>query len=473
MKTAKYILASALALAGMAMTSCTEKDEYFNEDYQSTPMSVSKIYLEDYKSSVPDREVEFARLGQTIRLEGKGFMGLKKIYINGYDTYFNRNMVSDNSMIVSINSKTPVVEAEEADRNKIRLVKDDAEFVYDFVIRAATPGVKKVSNTLPLAGETVTVYGNGLQEISSIQLPGGVTVTEGILSDDVDGEWFSFTMPDGVTEGGAIVATGANGIAQTPDYFNNRNCMIIDFDGTGVQGCWGGKDDDGNIKPGASMVYPEDLADDPLGGRGKVFQVVPDRLLADGISSAKSRATECWTAGNDDSFDDWTRMTEFIPAETPVTDFAFQFDVYCPEPWGTTGQIQICLINNYNWAGYTSDDNNSKSLTLFFLPWVENGEPFSCSEWTTVTIPFSEMGKYAAAIEDTETATPTMADVIADRNGSSYRNFGMGFVNSDFTFGGTEYKSEWFYGPKIYTDNWRVVPCKSVEISDYPEDEAE
>ncbi len=455
---------AAMAMAAMVVVGCTETDEYFNEEYQSTPISVSKIYLEDVDSSVPDREVEFARLGQMIRIEGKGFLGLRKIYINGYETYFNRNYVTDNSMLVTLNSNTPIVDADPEDRDIIRFVKDKTEYSYTFSIRASSPTVSGVSNTLPLAGETVTVYGTGLQEVSSIQLPGGVIVNSGIESDDVDGEWFSFVMPEGLTEAGAIVATCANGTAQSPDYFNNRNCMILDFDGQYEQGSWSWSET-------GSMINNEDLVDDPLGKRGKVLQLIPDRLLDNGISSSKSRCTECWTAGNDNAADDWSRMTAFIPEDTPVTEIAFQFDILCPDPWTGTGQLEIALINNYNFSGYTSDDNNSKCLTMFFIPWVQMGAPFSCSEWITVTMPFSEMGKYAAAIDDSETATPTMADIIADRNSASYRNFGMGFVNSDFTYGGVEYVSEWYYGPKIYIDNWRVVPCKSVVISDFPEDE--
>lgn len=464
MKNLKYLWIACVALMPAGFTSCDNDDEYFDKDYQSTPITVNKVYLEDYKSSVPDREVEFARLGQMIRLEGSGFMGLKKVLINGYDTYFNRNYVTDNSMLVTLNSKTPIVTAEESERDIIRLIKDDAQCEYHFVIRAASPTITSISNTLPLPGEKVTVVGTGLQETTSITLPGGMVVTEGIESDDIDGEWFTFTMPDGVDAGGFILSSGANGMARSNESFNNRNCMIMDFDGHYEQGFWSWKEN-------GSMINDEDLVDDPLGRRGKVFQVVPDRLLADGISSSKSRVSECWTAGNDNEADDWIRMTAYIDPTTPVTDIAFQFDVLCPEPWAATGQIQICLINNYNYGGYTSDDNNTKSCTLFFIPWAQNGVPFSCSEWTTVTIPFSEMGKYAALIEDTEAATPTFQDIINDRNTASYRNFGMGFVNSDFKYGDKEYVSEWFYGPKIYVDNWRVVPCVTEIISDFPEDE--
>ena len=82
--------------------------------------------------------------------------------------------------------------------------------------------------------------------------------------------------------------------------------------------------------------------------------------------------------------------------------------------------------------------------------------PFTTEGWTTVTIPLSEFGKYKALLEDKEAVAPTFQTVIDDRLAATYPNFGMGFVNT-----------------KIYVDNWRIVPCKNVVISDYPEDEEE
>jgi hypothetical protein len=476
MKSLKYIWLSALAVLSVGMVACNDDDPYFDEDNAKTTPVVNKVYLEDVKSSVPDREVTYARLGQMIRLEGSGFIGIKNVYVNGYDTYFNRAYVSDNSMLVTLNAKTPVADANPEVRNTIRLVKDGVESVCEFEIRAASPSVTSVSNTLPPVGERVVVFGGSLQEISKVTLPGGVEVTEGIVSDDEDGEWFSFVMPSGVTEGGAIVAVGANGIAQTPDYFNNRNCMILDFDGAGTQGYWSWKED-------GSMINADDLADDPEGKYGKCWQVVPDRLLnADGgVSSGKPRVTECWTAGNDDELDDWTRMTPYIAPETSLTKIALQFEINVPEEWGTTGQIEIALINNFNWAGYGSDDRYG--ATYFYIPWLGTDAednpavvPFKTEGWQTVTIPLSELNKYKTVFNDNEASVkPVFQDVINDRNDASYRNFGMGFVNTDFevekgkdTF---KFKSTAFTGPKIYVDNWRIVPYEFVTISDYPEDE--
>lgn len=126
MKKLKYIWTLYLVLLSIGFIACNEDDKYFDKDVQNSPITISKIYLEDAESTVPDREVTFARLGQIIRIEGSGLYGVKTVYINGYDTYFNRTYVSDKSMLVQLNSKIPVTDAEESVRNTIRLVKDGA-----------------------------------------------------------------------------------------------------------------------------------------------------------------------------------------------------------------------------------------------------------------------------------------------------------------------------------------------------------
>lgn len=98
MKTLKYIWIACFAIAMTGFTSCSEND---GDAYPggNGPVTVSAVHLEDAESTVPDREVAFARLGQTLRLEGSGFGGTKKILVNGYETYFNTALATDNSMI--------------------------------------------------------------------------------------------------------------------------------------------------------------------------------------------------------------------------------------------------------------------------------------------------------------------------------------------------------------------------------------
>ena len=472
MKSIKYIGLFCLACIGMCFASCNDDD-----DQGSSPINVTQIYLEDYKSNVPDRAVDFARLGQMIRIEGSGFKGMKKVYINGYDTYFNVTYVNDMSMLVTIDKKTPVVEADEAVRNTIRLVKSGTEYTHSFTIRSASPSVTSLSSTLPQPGEKVYVYGANLQETTKVTLPGGVVVTS--IESDEEGEWYAFTMPSGVTEGGSIYSEGANGMAATPGYFNYTQCMILNWDGVGTESSWSWTANGSMIGTKADDASGElrEMVQDPLNsGRGECVQLIPDRLLnAGGAVAKQTRVAECWTAGNGNDMDDWTRMYTYIPAETPLTEVAFQFDIYVPQAWVGTGQIEVVLFNNFNFGGIGSDEYTYNKEVAVCVPWLQDGKvvPFQTTGWQTMTIPFSEFRKYAALIADAEAVQPTFQNVVEDRNGSSYRNFGMGFTNGDFELNGVEYPSSLFK-QKIYVDNFRIVPYTKVTISDFDdEDETE
>lgn len=463
MKNLKYITMSCLALLAVSLTACNEDDEYFDKDAQNSAITIKKIYLEDIESSVPDREVTFARLGQTLRIEGSGLYGTKKVFINGYDTYFNRALVSDNNLIVQVNSKTPVVEAEEEVRNKIRLVKDGAETTYDFIIRSSAPSITSVSSTMPSVGEKITVYGDNLHETVKVTLPGGVEVTEGIENDEESGEWFSFTMPDGVTEYGSIFSEGANGKAASPAYFNDGRCYIIDFDGNGGLGSWG------------QTYSTDDYVDDPLNsGRGKVAMLIPQSRLNEGGVAPGARTLLWATAGSDNPTNDWNRMTEFIPANTQASQIALQFDVYVPELWGGTGQLEISLQNNLSNYGYGSTEttfttNIAYPTATVWVPWLVDGKnvPYTTGErWVTVTIPLTKFGKYSD-----EGGDHPFQEVIDDRNAASNANFIFLLCNPDLKYSEDVIFEASNIDLKIYVDNFRIVPNEKIKISDFPEEE--
>lgn len=462
MKKMKYIYFLCLTVLSACFVACNDDD-----NHDSTPITVTQVYLEDYNSTVPDRPVTFARLGQLIRLEGSGFLGMKKVYINGYDTYFNQTYVSDNSMLIQINSKTPVIDAEEDDRDKIRLVKSGTDYVLDFTIRASSPTVSGMSNTLPQAGETVYVYGTNLHETTQVTLPGGQVVSN--VTSHIDGEWYSFEMPAGVVSGsGSVYSEGAHGTAATPAYFNFREGMLLDWDGTGTPGAWSWSETGSMIGVSGDQ---NDLVADPLdSGRGTCLPLIPARMRVDGIAAGKPRASEAWTSGTGNEMDDWTRLYPLIPAATPLTEVAFQFDIYVPEAWSATGHIEIVLYNNFNFNGIGGSDDGGR--TAFYVPYIQNGAivPFRTAGWQTVTIPFSEFGYYAKILADAAATDPTFQTVVDDRLAATYQNFGMGFVNTDFSYGGVDIASTLF-NQEIYIDNWRIVPCASVAISDFGDEE--
>ena len=452
----KYIY-MLIALVAPLLTACSDDD-----DVQSVQMTISKVYLQDVdaKDEVYDREVDFARLGQMIRIEGSGFTGLKKVFINGYDTYFNNALMTDNNVWVTLDKKTPVDKADESVRNTIVFVKDNTQTTYQFTVRASAPSITSVDNTLPKAGEKVTVYGANLQETTKITLPGGVEVTSGIESDE-DGEWYSFTMPSGVTASGSIISEGANGTAMTPAYFNEFRAFIIDFDGTGEMGAW------------SATFGAEDLVDDPLNsGRGKVCQLIPESFLANGpVADGVSNIKGFWTAGNGNDNDDWNRMTSVIPGTTRVDSVALQFDVYVPEAWDLSGQMVITIQNNLSNYGYGSACTQYSAQYInqayAWVPWFdrETGDhkAFTTGErWQTVTIPLSQFGNYTNGEIDW-----TFQNVIEDRNAGSYRNFGILFCNADIEFSEKITYPSSPFSQKIYVDNFRIVPNTAITVSDF------
>lgn len=445
----KKILTSAvpigLLLIVLFFTACDE------DDTMNGTINITGVYLQDVNSTVQDRPVNFARLGQLLRLQGSGFTGLSKIYINGFETFFNTVYVSDSSLLVRISGDTPTVDADEVARNTIRLVRGGQETIYSFEIRDSAPTITNISNTLPNEGEEITVFGTGLLEVSKVIFPGNIEVTTGITFDAVDGEFFTVTVPSGIPDsGGPLLAETANGRVYSPSYFNVRNGLILNFDGTGALGEFG------------NTIRQDELKSATV-GEGNISQgnyVYHGPADGETFGAGANRNSEVFTSGSES----WrSAYTSFIPVTTPVDSVAFQFEVYVPEPWEGTGFIQILLINNFNGGEFSGGVYN-------YIPWIVEGEvePFQTTGWTTVTVPFSEFYLFS----DGEF---TFEDVLQYREGATFKNFGFFFNNSDIALSNVidSNSDEVFAASEtsiaVYTDNWRIVSLEVPALSDFPE----
>ncbi len=468
MKTKKILYIAAISSLLLGYASCKDEDGNPYPDGEGA-VTVSKVYLLDASDTTgnKEREVSFARLGQTLRLEGSGFGGTKKILVNGYETYFNTALVTDNSLILSLSGSTPVAGADESVRNKIQFVKNSNTYACDLVIRAASPRISSISPSLPQVGETVKVSGYNLEEVSEITLPGDVKVTDGIVNapEEETGEWFTFVMPEGVTESGSISITGANGQAISGAYFNDFDCFITDFDGKGELGSW------------SATWKTDDLVDDPLNtGRGKVAMLIPhlgetDAKYENGINPGVDHIEFWATAGNDNANDDWTRMTSKIPAETSLSELAIQFDIYVDGVWNETGQLEISLANNLNSYGYGSanaspGNSGVVSGAAVWIPWFDKSNPevftpYTTDGWQTVTIPFTDFGEFA------DDEAHTFQEVIDLRNNCSYKNFEVFASNANIKVDSDLTIEAKTFDTKIYIDNFRVVNTKTSVVKDF------
>ncbi|MCE5330668.1 MAG: glycan-binding surface protein [Bacteroidales bacterium] len=423
-----------LSVFGLLFNSCKDN----NDEESNAPITIEKVYLEDAQSSVPDREVTFARLGQVLRIEGSGFTGVKKVYINGYDNYFNPVYITDNSMLVSISQNVPTTDAADNERNTIRLEKSASNsFTYSFEIRASAPTVTSISHTMPLAGDSITIYGTGLQGVTSVTFPGDVVVTEGIISDNDKGTFCKVIVPDGVSaEGGSLLVVGANGGAYSPACFNFRKGLYQNFDDVNNYAWASGIDNAGTA---LTTLIPASGNTPKSQGGYQCFNIT-------GKSIAANSDVRYWTNSTN-----WpSSLLSVIPAGTATTDCGVQMDIYIEGEW-KSGVIRMVM----------ADGSGTNRYCMIYRPWYVNDAvvPFKnpgC--WFTVTFPFSDSEDYEAK---------TFGDVVTSMVNASYKQSGPWFHN----IGVTDVVEPVATDVKIYFDNLRVVPLNTPTYSDFPDDE--
>lgn len=89
-------------------------------------------------------------------IQGKGLSGVRKIYFNDFDTYFNPTLVTDTAIFVLIDEKTPFANAS----NKLKVVTNQGTVLYDFVVAPPTPRFDSYNPINAAEGDVITVYGN-------------------------------------------------------------------------------------------------------------------------------------------------------------------------------------------------------------------------------------------------------------------------------------------------------------------------
>ena len=430
----KSLLLFGLVAAVFSFNSCKDDDE--NGGDKSKPV-IKAVYLEDAQSSVPDRLVDFARLGQTIRLEGESFLGVNKLFINGFESLFNPALMTNTSMVVQISSRVPTIDAPDNVRNTIVLEKSGIDpCTYTFEIRAAAPSITSISHTMPQAGDRITVYGNGLQEITSVTFPGNVTVTDGIVSDDEKGTFFEVTVPAGVSnDGGSIFAAGANGGVYSPACFNYKKGLLHNFD------------DVDNYSWGSGVDNTALTALIPASGNGPKSQG-GYQVFNSGGSLGAGADQRLWLNSSNAAFTD---AMNTIAASTSADQCGIQMDIYVVGEWNS-GIIRFSMADGYGASRYCMI-YQPVYVASVYTP----GAFVNPGCWFTVTLPFGSGADFAGKM---------FSDVTYEIGRAPYKQIGPWFENSGIKdifdpVAATE---------KVYFDNIRVVPLTTPAYSDYPDE---
>ena len=222
------VVAFVLALG---LFSCTDE-----EPGTSGPPIIERVRNTD--PTTADSAFVSATLGSTLAIIGQNLVTTTEVYLNDYPLGVNPAYVTANSVIVQVNDSVPTVATNPNVANKLRLVTQRGETVFDFQTLPPAPQVLQVQNQYVKPGDELTLYGRYFYFVDTVYFPGeDIYVTSGIQTGNA-GSTLKVTVPENLdfSEGSNIVVVSRSGASAT-----NRNTqiysgqgMIADFDTDGV-----------------------------------------------------------------------------------------------------------------------------------------------------------------------------------------------------------------------------------------------
>lgn len=158
MKTAILNLIKTVLLIAVFTTvySCRDNEETASA---SKTLKIDMVSASVDESGQPLNPLVNTNIGyanNTYVIRGSGFTGLQHIYFNDYESYFNPNFVTDNTIFVTINENTPYVNGS----NKLKLVTGYGTVEYDFIIAPPSPIVTGFQSVNAADGSSITIKGN-------------------------------------------------------------------------------------------------------------------------------------------------------------------------------------------------------------------------------------------------------------------------------------------------------------------------
>jgi len=354
-KTSSYIINATILLV-LAMVAFMQSSCKKDANVGSGNPVITQVRT--YAASLNDSVLKVANPGNYVVLQGSHFTGVKEVYFDGVVASVNNALGSDNSLPVKVPA-IPFATLNQSKLNTITVVTATGQVTYSFPVVPLATVITSMSNEDALAGETVTVYGSNFFYIDKVILPGGVTVSSGIVTNDL-GTTLTFTVPQGVTTSGTIQIVNRYGTGTSVLLFDDFvTGVATNFDAINNYS-WGLSSNPTN----SSTAYP---------GNTGYYAVLN--------ASAISAGDFAWYNGG--------RSINLSPTQwVPVSNLSdspgswalkFEIDVPAATPW-VNGSLYI--VDNSSWTYLAAYDpwKNSDGTTT---PFVTNG-------WQTVVIPLSD-----------------------------------------------------------------------------------
>lgn len=152
-----FVIASMFIIA---LSSCTKNDDDTSMTNLSI-ISVSKALNGSPNNSSPENNDSLTSVGYPSNMyiiRGTGLSKVRHVYFNDLESSFNRTLVTDNVMFVTINKNTPYTDVS----NLLKLVSDSESATYSFVVGPPAPIFSSFNPINAVAGDIMTIKGEFL-----------------------------------------------------------------------------------------------------------------------------------------------------------------------------------------------------------------------------------------------------------------------------------------------------------------------
>ncbi len=411
----------------IGLSSC-KKDEQ-----QST--RIESVWSHEIK--IESKEIHSAYFNNWIRLHGQGLSGLKKIYFNGADIPFSPIHVTDNDIIVKIPRIAIGSAVEDKEQlNTIRVITEGGQAEYsNFIFKDPDkiPSLNSVSNTMPYAGEEISISGLNLENTTKAYFPNNVEADIIEVSDKL----VRLVTPTNIDRNvsGAIKLVVDGDEFSTPPYIFYQNGIFFK---TFTEGDRTGLAANSSIK---IISTPSEIAAATgMAVNPEAVLAIPDvrKNIAVVSNGTWTGFYRFWASAMFQSVVD--NSSNNISASTSLQDLAIQFEVYMTQPW-ESGYISIAINKDAGGSGTSAYRCNVYGGTAD-NPILFNGK------WITVTVPFSKFKNLALG---------SLGDYIATLQSNKYQSL-IGFSNSNPDNDG--HTPSAINNFQMFIANMRIVPTK-------------
>jgi hypothetical protein len=307
--------------------------------------------------------------GMDVELCGSLLHEINKVYITDLDTVkvadVQRWQLNDSCTVLT------VVMPNEIPNYGFFVVECYAGTAYCGFSKAPTePKLYNVIPDMPIPGQTVTLFGKYLKDITAINIGGEIDVPVDGVTTFESMDRLIFTMPEVLpskNSNGIISVNTLGGRAEIPFY--NYNWIYEDFDGNGTEVDWGW-----GANAGSTQGFS---GTDNFDGDNPIVLNNSNYLISVG--------TTCWWDHNYQ----WNSkaVVNGIPADTPLDRIYFRYEAYIHEQWSAattlTNKVTLYHVDK---SGIEFKD----AATGQFIP----------GQWMTISVPLSEWGTGDATYGD-------------------------------------------------------------------------